>query len=159
MGYTHYWNFKKSPVEIENGTQMFKDAANLFKKGLSLIPPVITKKELKWNSELGDYDEKEVEYKFALAGPMGTGEPIITDTAVEFNGKDDDSYESCILSVHDDDSFNFCKTARQPYDVAVCLALLCFKKVFGENFKYSSDGNGTEDGWVLAKKIFKKIAK
>ena len=35
-------------------------------------------------------------------------------------------------------AFDFCKTARKPYDVAVCLALLCFKKNFGNDFSYSN---------------------
>ena len=96
-------------------------------------------------------------YPFELASGNGTGKPIFQDNKVCFNGVGDDSYESCYFALDNEDyGFNFCKTARQPYDGAVCLALLCFKKYFGEDFSYSSDGNSEDEGWKLATEIFNK---
>jgi len=150
MGYTHYWNFKKNPKDIENGDKKFKKAVSLIKKGIKKIPQ-------SWKND----DDDEVVFK--LCGANGTGEPVFTDTEVAFNGdaKTNNHYESCVIKLDYEKyySFDFCKTARRPYDVAVCLTLLCFKKAFGEDFKYSSDGNITsgEEGWKLANEIIKQL--
>ena len=134
MGYTHYWEFKKSPAEIEGGTKKFINAVALFKKGLENLSDI----------PLGD--------------GWGEGEPIISDTKVCFNGKAPEDYETCNIDI-DSKGFDFCKTARMPYDPVVCLLLLCMRDAFGKDFEYSSDGdieNG-EEGWGIAKKIFADI--
>lgn len=161
MGYTHYWKFTKTPSEITNGKEKFKKAVSLFKKGLKHIPSEIEVSKYKWNEENGSFDTYTEKVPFLLGGLDGTGEPVITDTTLYFNGKDNDAYESFAVDYTGHDwSFNFCKTARHIYDVAVCLALLCLKKAFGEDFSYSSDGDikGGEEGWKLAKEIMAKIA-
>ena len=146
MGYTHYWRFTKNPKDIKDGDKKFKKAVELLKKCLAKVPA-----------------ELDVPYygknTFKLAGGNGTGEPIFTDTKVCFNGFDGDedlSHETCYLALDNPDGweFDFCKTAEKPYDVAVCLTLLCFKKVFGDDFNWSSDGNGSNFGWKLAHSIF-----
>jgi hypothetical protein len=134
MGYTHYWTFKKSPAEIEGGTKRFKAAVALFKEGLKKLQDI----------PLGD--------------GRGENEPIITDTAICFNGKAPEDGESCYITI-ESKGFDFCKTARQPYDPAVCLLLLCMADAFGDDFEYSSDGdieNG-EEGWARAKEIFAEL--
>ena len=149
MGYTHYWRFTKNPNEIDNGEKKFKKAVGLLKKCLAKVPA-----------------ELDVPYygknTFKLAGGDGTGEPIFTDEVVCFNGFDGDedlSHETCYLALDNPDGydFDFCKTAEKPYDVAVCLTLLCFKKAFGDDFNWSSDGNGSEFGWKLANSIIDSI--
>lgn len=134
MGYTHYWDFKKPINKIENGDEKYRKAVAMFKKGLKKMPEV----------ELGN--------------GVGNGEPIITDTKLIFNGRADKSedYETFAITT-EDEGFNFCKTARQPYDPAVCLALLCFKEAFGNDFKYSSDGDMDEEGWPKALEIMKGL--
>ena len=134
MGYTHYWTFKKSPAEIADGKEKFTNAVALFKEGLKKLQDI----------PLGD--------------GMGEGEPIITDTAVCFNGKAPEDYETCHIAIESKGS-DFCKTARLPYDPVVCLLLLCMADAFGDDFKYSSDGdieNG-EEGWARAKEIFAEL--
>ena len=134
MGYTHYWTFKKSPAEIADGKQKFANAVALFKKGLEKLQGI------------------------ALGDGSGTGEPIITDTVVYFNGKAPLEYETCAMSL-ESKGFDFCKTARMPYDPVVCLLLLCMADAFGDDFEYSSDGdieNG-EEGWARAKEIFANL--
>lgn len=132
MGYTHYWKFKQNPKDIKGGDKKFKKAVELFKKCISIHP-------------------------FALAGGDGTGEPIIKNNELCFNGVDDDSYETCYFALDNKGyDFDFCKTARKPYDGAVCLAILCFKKAFGKDFSYSSDGDSEDEGWKLANEVFSK---
>ena len=149
MGYTHYWNFRKEIKEIENGDEKFKAAIALFKEGLKQLPDL----------KLGD--------------GIGKGEPIINDECLCFNGSAelDEDYETFHIGLNMEimDLDNFCKTARQPYDVAVCLALLCFKKVFGDDFEYRSDGycpidrqvlsgeHELEEGWQKAVDIMKML--
>ena len=125
MGYTHYWTLKCS--SSEENKKKFKKAVTLLKKCL-----------------------KEVQVP--LAGGNGTGKPVFKDNYICFNGVGEDSYETCYIGF--DDGFNFCKTVRKPYDVVVCLALLCFKIAFGDDFEYSSDGNEEDDGWKQAIKVF-----
>lgn len=138
MGYTHYWNFKKVVKDIDNSEKKFAAAVKLFKKKL-----------------------KELPHSIRLANGIGEGEPIITPTKVVFNGsaENGEDYETFSITLADDErvsSFNFCKTARLPYDAAVCLALLCFKDAYGNDFDYSSDGDINDEGWELAHQIFDK---
>ena len=132
MGYTHYWKFNQNPKDIKDGNKKFKKAVELLKKCISIHP-------------------------FELASGNGTGKPIFQNNQVCFNGVGYDSYEACYFVLDNKRyGFNFCKTARKPYDGAVCLTLLCFKKYFGEDFSYSSDGNSEDEGWKLATEIFNK---
>ena len=144
MGYTHYWEFKKNPKDVKDGSKKFAKAVELLKKCLAKVP-----------AEIG-----AAKSPFVLKGGDGKGKPVLTDEVVCFNG--DASmhydYETCYLALNNDDyDFDFCKTARQPYDVAVCLTLLCFKKTFGNDFSYSSDGNQDDEGWKMAHNIFNEI--
>lgn len=151
MGYTHYWNFKNrvAPKDIEGGQEKFKNAVALFKECLAEC-----NEKTRYPNWGDNRFEKEV--PMVLAGGNGYGYPIITDTEVIFNGehKNDNSHESFLICV-DRGGWDFCKTARKPYDTAVCLALLCFKKAFGEDFSYTSDGGETE--WEWAKSVFRKV--
>lgn len=138
MGYTHYWNFSKVVKDIDNSEKKFAAAVKLFKEKLKELPQSIR-----------------------LANGIGEGEPIITPTKVVFNGsaENGEDYETFSITLADDESessFNFCKTARLPYDAAVCLALLCFKYAYGNDFNYSSDGDINDEGWELAHQIFDK---
>ncbi len=160
MGYTHYWNFKQNPKDIKDGSNKFKKAVNMLKVGLAKLP-----KKVKY--EYYDYKEgkiKSEDVDLVLAGGGGTGDPIFTDTDVCFNGlstsEKDFAHETCCIQLDEPDNFgfDFCKTAEKPYDVAVCLTLLCFKDAFGNDFTYKSDGDGTEYGWVTAKKIFDSLS-
>lgn len=113
MGYTHYFQFKCEHI----GNKKFADAVELFKKCLGKVDGL------------------------RLGNGIGVDEPIITPTAVCFNGwaENGEDYETFSLDVNNTER-DFCKTACKPYDLAVCLCLLCFKKVFGDEFEYSSDG-------------------
>ena len=148
MGYTHYWNFTMNPKDIKDGEKKFKKAVELLKKCIAKVPAEL---------DVPYYGK----HPFKLAGGDGTGEPIFNDDKVCFNGFEGDedlSHETCYFALDNPDfDFDFCKTAEKPYDVAVCLALLCFKKAFGDDFKWSSDRNGSEFGWRLAHSIADNI--
>ena len=163
MGYTHYWEFKKNPIKIENGADKFKQAVAMVKQGIEKIPSLIPSFTYRMN-ERGEYEQVELgKEPFKLCGGNGKGEPKFTDTLVSFNGDAsvNHDHETCYIALDDpnDFKFNFCKTARKPYDVAVCLTLLCFKEVFGDDFKFSSDGDidAGEEGWKMAKEIVAEL--
>ena len=159
MGYTHYWKFKQNPKDIKNGADKFKKAVNMLKVGLTKSPKKVDFKYYDYKNNT----IKDVDVDLVLAGGNGTGEPVFDDECVCFNGlftpETDFSHETCCIQLDEPDNFefDFCKTNEKPYDVAVCLTLLCFKDSFGDDFTYSSDGDGTKYGWVTAKKIFNSI--
>ena len=149
MGYTHYWRFTQNPKDIKDGEKKFKKAVELLKKCIKKVPAEL---------DVPYYGK----HLFILAGGSGKGEPIFDDNMVCFNGLDGDedlAHETCYIALDNPDGFDFdfCKTAEKPYDVAVCLTLLCFKKTFGDDFNWSSDGNGSEYGWKLAHSIADNI--
>lgn len=131
MGYTHYWEFKKAPKNIENGEEKFANAVGAIKDCI-----------------------EELKEKVDLAGGWGKGQPLLDSNKVCFNGRGDESYETCYMDM-EESGFAFCKTGRMPYDVAVCITLLCMKHEFGDDFSFSSDGDieGGEEGWKEAKEI------
>lgn len=66
-----------------------------------------------------------------IFGPLGTGEPIITATEIEFNGdaSQDLDHETFGLYTEGHEMFGhplawFTKTARKPYDAAVVAVLI-----------------------------------
>ena len=137
MGYTHYWAFNKKVKDITNGESAFKTAVELFKRGLEIAR-----------------DKHNLDYADLLGNGMGVDEPIIEDDELIFNGKRPDDCETFAITT-ESEGFDFCKTARCPYDVFVCLALLCFEDVFGNQIEVSSDGDRDNDeGWIKAKEIF-----
>lgn len=131
MGYTHYWDFKKKPANIENGKEKFKKAVEMFRNAYK-------------------------HFNVPIADGMGIGEPVITDDTLCFNGVGKDGYEGCYFDINSQSEF--CKTQKQPYDVVVCFAIRCFKEAFGDDFSFRSDGYLTKDkGWIESKKLLNQI--
>lgn len=159
MGYTHYWKFKngKKPINCENGAEKFKNAVALFKEGLALLNGKT--KVVRYNAHTNTESLSEDFVDMKICGGNGKGEPTITDTRVIFNGtnENDLSHETFFIDLNEPCAFEFCKTAHKPYDTAVCLALLCFKHYFGEDFEFSSDGDIDGVHWEYPKQIFKEI--
>lgn len=151
MGYTHYWGFSANTKDIKDGAAKFAEAVKLSKKCIAKIP-----------KKSGNTEGEEMEFK--LAGWDGTGRPVFNDNVISFNGTsknsegEDDSYESFIIGYGDTEwKFSFCKTGRRPYDVAVCISLLCFKHIFGKDFHYSSDGDLSDFGWKKAHEVLGSV--
>lgn len=159
MGYTHYWEFKEgiAPKDFENGENKFAKAAELIRKAC--------KKVTEMGIEIAD-------------GTGEGGEPTIDNYAVVFNGKGDESYETFAIEANEGE-WACCKTQKKPYDLLVCVSLLAFKEVFGDDFSYKSDGitkeayenrenneywkqigfvpEGPEEEWMEAYKVWEEI--
>lgn len=131
MGYTHYWKIKS------DSKVSFIEAVKLFKECLACEP-------LKDIALCGSYGNRETT-------------PTINGACVCFNGVEENSHETFYIELGDK-NFQFCKTAHKPYDLAVCVCLLCFKEVFGNDMELSSDGDmKREPNWLLAKQIVEHI--
>ena len=158
MGYTHSYRFTKNPQTIENGEEKFANAVNAAKICIDRLPKRIYYTKKLYNEATRAFDiKKKSSYRlYPMRGGNGYGEPIFNPDRICFNGDEErhQGYETFYINFKNDFS-TFCKTARQPYDVAVCIALLCFKHYFGNDFLLSSDGDieKGEEGWKRAKKI------
>ena len=143
MSYSRYWNFSPEPIPINIWEQIQKD----FK---------IIVFELK---------VKDIN----ISGPNGTGKPIIDSCETTFNGKTPEENESFTFVRNPNEYlfefstvnyegktylFNFCKTAKKGYDLAVACYLLIAKNYLKEKLIISSDGN--ENDWLEATKMIQK---
>lgn len=160
MGYTHYWNFKGNvaPDAMEGGAEKFKTVARL---GVKMCDKV---------RSMG----------IDICGGDGYFTPTFCSTRIIFNGNEEkgEAHETFAIESNDG-KWNFCKTARKPYDLLVCLMLLTFKYVFGDDFEYSSDGitreayenrdkneywkqigfvpKGVDKGWATAYEVWEQV--
>ena len=71
------------------------------------------------------------------------GDLEISDEIVTFNGVGADSHETFYWAL-DASGFNFCKTARKPYDAVVTACLIHLKDVYGDLVDIGSDGSWSE---------------
>ena len=130
--YTHYWN---SPTDAKKWKriwpQLVADAA--FIAGRAGVP-----------LQHGTDDEKP---------------PLISvKEGICINGVGSNGHESFHIRPSGNDNFNFCKTARKPYDLAVATILLRARTLMGEEFTFSSDGLWDYDReWIAAKNLFETI--
>lgn len=78
-----------------------------------------------------------------------------------FNGVGDEAHETLAISRTTED-FDFCKTARKPYDLAVTASLIAFQRMFIEGDKVlidlTSDGED-EGGWNEGIKLYESLFK
>lgn len=129
MGYTHYWQRIKQDHNSIVWKKFVKDCIELSK--LSHL----------YFADLGN----------------GTGEessPEFTNNSICFNGLDADAHETFLLTrkyikgtyeeKKEKYQFNFCKTARKPYDIMVCACLILYKYYFPTEVWVSSDGDSEE---------------
>ena len=122
MGYTHYWTPKVSTAED------FKKFAATCKELHDALPE-------KTESAGGYHGDDEL----VIKGGLGEDEPIFSDEMVWFNGDAEKGldHETFALS-HKDADWEFCKTARKPYDLLVCACLLAAHDILG--YEITSDG-------------------
>ena len=136
MGYTHYWKQKRVSTNYKEQANKVLTEVNVL---LERIPQ---------NSETagGHYHDE----KIVLCSGDGTGKPDISKERICFNGDEKRclDHETFHYEFNGETSdFDFCKTARKPYDMAVCLCLLSLANHI-EGFEFSSDGN--KDDWQPA---------
>lgn len=131
MGYTHYWkSLKFTP----------KNWAELQVKTHEVIKNLPSHVKLAFEC---DQEEKPVE---------------ISDVMIRFNGIGEKGHETFLLDFASRD-FEFCKTARKPYDLAVCSVLI-LASLLSESGEISSDGIGsryTDSEWIDAWKFLSNL--
>jgi hypothetical protein len=132
MGYTHYWTCEKKGDE-----KVYQRAIKLCRK-------------VAWT-----YNQEATGAE-RLSGYAAHCKPG-TYGGLKVNGKQDMAHEDFCLREHwsENAGFNFCKTARKPYDVVVVACLAILKYYMGDSIKVDSDGDLAElqDGIRLAEKI------
>jgi hypothetical protein len=116
MGYTHYWTLNRS-LTTDEWSAITADAT-------AILALAQTRGIVLWYQD----DEPDTE-------------PVVSGEHIWFNGPTEDGHETFVLSpLHERDGFNFCKTARKPYDTAV-IAILCAAKARAPDaIELSSDG-------------------
>jgi hypothetical protein len=114
MGYTHYFRFNKSNEK-------------LYKKAIEEIQMLVY-----------DYAQKHG----GISGYTAHTKPG-KYAGVKFNGSRDNGHEDFFLreTFKLNESFNFCKTARKPYDVLVVASLCILNDVLQDRITISSDGD------------------
>lgn len=91
--------------------------------------------------------------------------PEVSDDQIRFNGWKDEGHETFCFQkkmpkpqpwIETKEFFDFCKTARKPYDLAVGLSLLAAHKHAPNTIKISSDGDWDEE-WVYIRRAYEEI--
>lgn len=166
MGYTHYWEQKRDFSDPE-----WDLITTDFQKLLDNLPEY---SESAGGSHAGDpLKIVGVEGKLIVKKKDGTilGLPQWNEQEILFNGGGGEliknnsghrpyyelAHEGFVLSKNapKDHSFQFCKTARKPYDLIVCSVLISAKIHSPKGILVSSDGEQYE--WTPALKLVRKI--
>lgn len=127
MGWTHHW---------KRGTELCEQAFALAARDFGMMIPLVA---------------------VPLAGFNGTGQPVIRDDAIEFNGVGRKGLEPFVIHRVEFDRrgrsvfWSFCKTEHAPYDLAVQVALIILKHHLGNAFEVCSDG--TDEDWADARRL------
>ena len=156
MGYTHCWKISNRD-SIKSYDAKFKKSVEDARKCIARIPNEIPEKTRVSDGTAYGWCEKNTgTMPFVLCGPYGTGKPIFEEKRISFNGDaTTDRHHDTFTIESGVDGMQYCKTDRDAYDVAVCIALLCFRHNFGVDFNIISNGDWSkgEAGWELAKGI------
>jgi hypothetical protein len=128
MGYTHYW---------KTGRDISKAA---WKQIIAHTQIVI--RHCRENGIPLAYESDEPNVDVVLSGNF-----------IRFNGVGNNGHETFVFT-REKCSFQFCKTAHKPYDIAVCLVLLICHQ-FSSNVVASSDGDAGD--WKQAIELFRKL--
>lgn len=135
MGYTHYWTF--------NGSTKLDDEINYY----NAIQDI--NRFVRW------YDKKH-----HIASGY-TAKSKKTYDGVKINGIGNLRHEDFVLrdQLINSDNFNFCKTARKPYDILIVGSLLILKHHLKNNITISSDGgyNDWLEGCLAVNQCLRKI--
>jgi hypothetical protein len=155
MGYTHYWRFKNNTVSKVAFNKYIKDVRTIeefFKKNKVYSKSVSSCEEYQ-NERVVLFDGGGYTKGIAYGGTVQNGK--FTPNGFSLNGDDSKGldHEGFGISLGENE-WNFCKTARKPYDIAVCVILLAMKYQT-KSIEVSSDGNMEE--WADAINLFQQI--
>jgi hypothetical protein len=106
---------------------------------------------------------KKIELAFECDVPKP---PEVSNDMIRFNGVNNEGHETFIffkkkpeVQAFQTDSkeyFYFCKTARKPYDLAVCLVLLSLANHAPKSVTLGSDGDWDVE-WTEARRVYKEL--
>ena len=141
MGYTHYWSLKDSNLSQKNFNKVLKDIKKIEKHLKDDGQPLFSGNGLVKGIY---YDGGMIDDKFECNGFYLNGDAN--------NGEDHETF--CFGS--GENEWNFCKTARKEYDIAVCMILLSLK-YHVRSTKITSDGDGEQKEWGQAFDLWREI--
>lgn len=143
MGYTHYMQQKK-----EVPVAQWKVLTWAVKKVFDNLPAYST-------SAGGYHSDEPIKVQFEDDDPRP---PEIGDVIIRFNGAGDLGHETFMIGQdlsETGERFHFCKTARKPYDYAVCAVLIIVDHYAPGCYETSSDGD--PDDWTPVLKDVRRI--
>lgn len=170
MGYTHYYYLKNPVVEMTQlrlkKEQIRNENRGNWEKMEQEFDKLPTHASLvkRIEKQIKGFEKASEEIKLALAnlpsgivirGGQGEGNPEITPTSIWFNGDGSQGLDhetfgiqpfdmggfQSFDEIQKDGAFGFCKTARKPYDLLVCVSLMILKHNLGSDLRIASDGN------------------
>lgn len=131
MGYTHYFTFKKDRATPAKEREVsYQLAVRQCQRILRY-----------YNKQ---FQSGDIERLSGYSAHCKTG----SYHGINFNGAGEYAHENLLLREHfnQNESFNFCKTARKPYDTCVTACLIVLKHYLGDNVDIGSDGERTD--WI-----------
>lgn len=138
MGYTHYWTKQRAFTQ--------KEWASLIG-----ITSLLLQKAPGKTATAGGYhkdDPLEIQRDWDDERP-----PEVTKERIWFNGAGDLGHETFAL-MQNEVGFNYCKTARKPYDLLCCAVLLAAHEIAPDAIALGTDGE-VED-WKPAAEFFEE---
>ena len=144
MGYTHYW---KLNLDYEINSEKWKEIVDDFNKILDVEINIADNNIYAGTGGMTSLRK--------ILEPYSNQKLEITDEEIRFNGREegDRGHETFSLQRKSDKRledyasrldrkyiFDFCKTARKPYDIVVCCLLVILKYHLGNMIEFSSDG-------------------
>lgn len=136
MGYTHYWKYY--PKDNKTTEKQFKLVLKDCEKIMKAKP-----------TDIGIFGWDEQKQGFF-------GEPEFNPLLICINGDESKNlnHESFYFNPFEKTDFDFCKTARKPYDVVVCAILISLANRL-DGFSFGSDGGMEKDEWIPAFKLYR----
>jgi hypothetical protein len=113
MGYTRYWVRTDKPIDADLVCYVCKVLEDCNNKGI------------------------------AIRNGVGTGNPIVTFEQITFNGDNSLDHDHETFSIDKETGYQFCKTARKPYDYAV-RKVLRYAEEHGFVTEVSDDGENED---------------
>jgi hypothetical protein len=140
MGYTHYFKFKKVKGQAKQIEETYQKAILECQK----ICKVYREENKGTENSISGYAAH------CKVGEYG---------GLDINGVKENAHENFVLREHfnQNEDFNFCKTARKPYDIVVTACLALLKHRLGDSIDVSSDGDPSDwiEGVALACRVTK----
>lgn len=154
IGYTHYWYRNKDFTQ--------KQWEKICIETLDIVVKHCDRNRitLAW-----EYDvPAELQPTLFGGEKWGPKVPQVDNEVIRFNGWKENGHETFLVErevpsqgfAENGDHFSFCKTARKPYDMAVCLVLLSMKRHSPDSIRIGSDGEW-DDEWKGVREVYKKL--